>query len=577
MDYVRRRGKIYHVVVPVPADLQALIGKRQIWRSLRTKCYTEAKSAARKLLLTVDVLFQRVRDSMDGKLIDSMVAQYGLSTITAQDKARLGVKVSDDPDYNDFMLNRAECLRLGDPETVGAAMAKVADMLQREEAKGRHLTFGPEAADIMLAHYNELGLVGGPDEVTADEVTEVVAAFATAERHLFKVESERMQGITEDDSAYQHRLLGRWRANLPVRKDLGLPLEELFRLYGEDWAKRGYAPARLKRKAAELKYLERVFAECFGSVPKVKEVTPETALELREYLQHEFTDDMELTNKTVNLRLEVISAVFNFGKGHKSKFVSENPFKGLNLPEGVKSDRSRIFEPSELQAYLVMLADLHNPDLPGMTWLPLIMMFSGMRCNEVAQLFVDDVQVKDGIDFFQITGNSERNQHVKSAESVRNVPIHAALIELGLKDYVSHMKGLGHTQLFPNFKYRPAYGLYYDNNLSTRFNEPVNLISDDPKLRLYSLRANFRCSVEEALLAPILAAHDRGEFAGGSYHPYFDLALNNVMGHKVKGNTGDTVYRKRQLSIMNGVLQMAAYRVDFSRLKAVLTGLPCTV
>ncbi|HEY5514259.1 MAG TPA: DUF6538 domain-containing protein [Geomonas sp.] len=97
MDYVRRRGKTYCAVIPVPADLQAVIGKRQIWRSLKTKCYADARSAARKLLLAVDVLFLRLRDSMDGKLIDSMVAQYGLATIAAQDKARLGVKVSDDP------------------------------------------------------------------------------------------------------------------------------------------------------------------------------------------------------------------------------------------------------------------------------------------------------------------------------------------------------------------------------------------------------------------------------------------------------------------------------------------------
>ncbi|HEY5514257.1 MAG TPA: hypothetical protein VIK40_11500 [Geomonas sp.] len=101
-------------------------------------------------------------------------------------------------------------------------------------------------------------------------------------------------------------------------------------------------------------------------------------------------------------------------------------------------------------------------------------------------------------------------------------------------------------------------------------NEPVNLISEDRKLRLYSLRANFRCSVEEALLAPLLNAHDRGEIVGGSYSPFFDLALDNVMGHKVKGTTGDTVYRKRRLSIMAKVVQMAAYPVDFSRLKAAL-------
>jgi hypothetical protein len=137
--------------------------------------------------------------------------------------------------------------------------------------------------------------------------------------------------------------------------------------------------------------------------------------------------------------------------------------------------------------------------------------------------------------------------------------------------YADRMREEGHEQLFPNCKYKESVGLYYDANLSSLMNEPVNLISEDRKLRLYSLRANFRCSIEEALLAPLLDAYDRGDAVEGSYSRFFDLALDNVMGHKVKGNTGDMVYRKRQLSIMNGVVQMAAYPVNFGRLKSALT------
>ena len=574
MDYVHRRGKTYCAVIPVPADLQEVIGKRQIWRSLKTKCYSEARSASRKLLLTVDVLFQQARESMDGKLIDSMVAQYGLAEIAAQDKARLGVKVSGDPDYNEFMLRRAEVLRLSDPEATAAVFANVAEQLRRDQAKGRRI-LGHEAAYMMLGHYNNLGLVGGPDEVTEDEVTEVVAAFATAERHLFKVESERMQGITEDDSDYQHRLLGRWRANLPVIKDLGIPLSDFFDIYAEGWAK-SHRPDRVGRKKAELKKLEGVFAECFGAVPKVKEVTAEMALEWREYYQHAYNDEREpLTNKTVDNATETMSAVYNEAIRNKGKFAETNPFRGLGLPKGVKSEKSRIFEPNELQGYVDLLTELHNSDRPELTWIPLVMAFSGMRCNEVAQLFVDDIMSKDGIDYFRVTDNKERNQRVKTEESKRNVPIHSTLVGFGLMRYAEKMRDAGHEQLFPNCKYRESVGLYYDANLSSLMNEPVNLISEDRKLRMYSLRANFRCSIEEALIAPLLDAYDRGETVEGTYSRFFDLALDNAMGHKVKGNTGDTVYRKRQLSIMNGVVQMAAYPVDFSRLKAVLTGLPC--
>ncbi|MCM0082311.1 hypothetical protein L4X63_11995 [Geomonas sp. Red32] len=576
MDYMRRRGKTYCVVITVPIDLQPVVGKRQIWRSLKTRRYQDAKSAARKLLSVVDGLFNRMRNGMDQKLIDSMVAEYGLGTIAAQDKARLGVKVSDDPEYNAFMLYRADLLRsLKNPEVVGSVLAKAAAMYQREEANGNILStpFATEAADMMLSHYNKQGLVGGPDEVTKDEFTEVVAAFAVAERHLFKVESERVLGITEDDSDYQYRLLRRWRSNLPVRKDPGIPFSELRELYHAEWSKT-HAPDRARRKAKELERIERVFAECFGEVPRVRAVTPEMALEWRDYYQHEFYNEREpLENKSVDNALETLSAVFNWGANHKVKYTEGNPFRGLGLPSGVACEKSRIFESRELQAYFDLLADLHNPQRPELTWIPLVIAYSGLRCNEVAQLFVDDVQEREGILFFRVTGNEERHQRTKTEESKRNVPVHRTLRDLGLVGYVRKMQDMGESQLFPNLKWRESCGLYYDANASSLMNSPVNLISNDSKLRLYSLRANFRCSVEEALIAPALASHDRGEVvAGEGYSPFLDLALNNVMGHRVKGNTGDTVYRKRQLGIMNKVVQLAAYPVDLSRLKAVLVG-----
>ena len=49
MDCVFRRGKVYCAVISVPIDLHDLVGKKQIWRSLKTKTYSVARSQARKL------------------------------------------------------------------------------------------------------------------------------------------------------------------------------------------------------------------------------------------------------------------------------------------------------------------------------------------------------------------------------------------------------------------------------------------------------------------------------------------------------------------------------------------------
>jgi len=69
MDCVTRRGKVYCAVISVPVDLQKSIGKKQIWRSLKTKNYSMARSQGRKLLLAADQLFMQLRSKMDSRLI----------------------------------------------------------------------------------------------------------------------------------------------------------------------------------------------------------------------------------------------------------------------------------------------------------------------------------------------------------------------------------------------------------------------------------------------------------------------------------------------------------------------------
>jgi hypothetical protein len=90
MDCVTRHGKVYCAVISVPVNLQKSIGKKQIWRSLKTKKYSVARSQARKLLLAVDQLFMQIRTNTDSRLIDAMVADFGLDLLQFNDEIRLG-------------------------------------------------------------------------------------------------------------------------------------------------------------------------------------------------------------------------------------------------------------------------------------------------------------------------------------------------------------------------------------------------------------------------------------------------------------------------------------------------------
>ena len=90
-----------------------------------------------------------------------------------------------------------------------------------------------------------------------------------------------------------------------------------------------------------------------------------------------------------------------------------------NIKQSGKSPSSRI-EASELY-YVTMIAA-----------------YSGMRIKEITQLHKEDIVLKDGIYCFNINTNDSKT--TKTKNSIRFVPIHSKLIDLGLLEYVNSKK-----------------------------------------------------------------------------------------------------------------------------------------
>lgn len=78
---------------------------------------------------------------------------------------------------------------------------------------------------------------------------------------------------------------------------------------------------------------------------------------------------------------------------------------------------------------------------PDWYWLPLMALYSGARLGELANLAVADFGIHDDVKFYLIRIG-------KTADSRRVVPLHSALIDFGLWEYVEHLRSLGQTHLF---------------------------------------------------------------------------------------------------------------------------------
>ena len=419
---------------------------------------------------------------MDIKLINGMVAEYALESLEQDVKAARGGSSSDAmKEYIDFV--RSSPRRRASASSLSVAIADVYNELILD---GKHdkVPFSKELAGVGISKLRLSGFIGEDEELEPEEIKEVVAAFAETEKHLHKMHAEQLQGITETESDFQTRLVAKWNKDKLVKKDVSIPLNDLLLEYGDQWKPKDITnPARFKKKKAELNRIRTQFNNCFGKILGVKEIDEDTAITWRNYL----TDELEQSDKYIRNSVETMAAVFNYAMGRKRGYVEFNPFsKGIKPPKGKGNEQSRCFTAEELQKYIDVLTEYHNPETLELTWLPLIMLFSGMRPNEVAQLYVDDIRTdsKDNIYFFRITSNEERRQRVKTQEA-REVPIHATLIELGFLNYVESMRAAGKEQVFPNCVYKDYVGGHYSHNMSTFLNRPINLnINADTKLRL---------------------------------------------------------------------------------------------
>lgn len=82
-------------------------------------------------------------------------------------------------------------------------------------------------------------------------------------------------------------------------------------------------------------------------------------------------------------------------------------------------------------------------------WLPLLGLFAGCRIGEVSQLHLADVREIDGVWVLDIN-DFTKDKRVKTKEtSIRRIPLHPKLIELGFLTYCDSLRQAGFQRVFP--------------------------------------------------------------------------------------------------------------------------------
>jgi integrase len=143
----------------------------------------------------------------------------------------------------------------------------------------------------------------------------------------------------------------------------------------------------------------------------------------------------------------------------RSDYVARdvNPFRGWDY-QGVVRGAATRSEWSTEDLNKLLRSRWFAPQNAGTDdwWVTLIAIFSGMRVEEIVRLRAAyDVVIQNGVPCFKIQVHDDGWQP-KTPASIRDVPIHSNLLELGLMQKLAEQQAAGERYLFSSFTGRPS-------------------------------------------------------------------------------------------------------------------------
>lgn len=224
------------------------------------------------------------------------------------------------------------------------------------------------------------------------------------------------------------------------------------------------------------------------------------------------------------------------GGGKKNKregFTMEELNKLFHSPvfTGVKTDEAW-YDPGSVP--------MHSH---GRFWVPLLALYAGARLMEAVQLMREDIGCENDIWFIDINDDHEEKQ-VKNESSLRRIPVHPTLVQLGFIDFVKG-KAVG-DRLFPDVLIGPAAQRH--RYASKMFNKLLSRAGiKGPKKVWHSLRHSFEQACRDSRVD--------------------SAVMDQLQGHSQKGMRG--VYGEGYgLALLDNGIQSICYRqVNLSHIK----------
>ncbi|WP_273726095.1 site-specific integrase [Brucella gallinifaecis] len=454
--HLLKRGDVWHYYRRVPTHLVNALGKKFIKRSLGVTNKVEAKSLRTIEDLKVDALFASFEKqdsssvSLTGGVGDvslSVLTEHVRKTVLKLDKKNASQFLLDPPDDNEVLheMQQSSAIELG--------------ILQDLNNPQRTQWAEKLAKDI----FSDLGVNSLPSETN-------VKFMDVVRRALIELNRRKIDRYNDVNNKNYHDIL------FMAQTEDVVTLGNLSKIFLDEKETEFSVNGVSQKRFDKIKASVEILVEIIGPHKSVADIDDDIIQTLRVTLS-EFPSNIKkrfgslpiiqaiakskekggatLSPLTQSNYLDVMRDILKLAV--RKKFIHSNPAADVRplKKEKLTADQKRLpWSPQQLKDFFQ--GDFYSrfsmnaqkpyskPDRNWRFWLSLIMLLSGARPNEIAQLYVNDIKQTDKKTWYMDmdVSDGEHSKSLKNSSSRRRVPIHSELIEIGFLDFVGQRKKL---------------------------------------------------------------------------------------------------------------------------------------
>lgn len=207
--------------------------------------------------------------------------------------------------------------------------------------------------------------------------------------------------------------------------------------------------------------------------------------------------------QSVKKYLGAIQALLNFA--FQERYIPTNPGNGIRVEGYSRLGCRRPFTKEELR-HLYAAPLFTSPwstrqsrskvSDETLRWLFLLGLLTGARIEELGQILLSDIRDELGTPYIAITdygtaGPERAEKRLKTASSVRVLPLHPQLLKLGLLAHVAGLRARLETRLFPDLEIDVL--CVRTEEASRRAGRLIDAaVGKDPQVVFHSLRHNYK-------------------------------------------------------------------------------------